>query len=138
MLPAACAALPTAIPSSTHAKRVDAFTLSLLHSFTHSLFRRRQYFAISVRLHARHHAGPLHLLDEPRGAVVADAQMPLHQRDGRAAGLEHYLHSLIVERIGFGIAFLQPAELATLLLAALQQTFDVLRLTAGFQVLDHF
>src|SRR6185436_4111492 len=119
MLPAACVALPTAIPSSTRAKRVNAFTLSLLYSFTHSLFCPRQYFAISIRLHARHHTGPLHLLDEPRGTVIANAQMALHQRDGCAAGFEHDLHSLIVKGIGFGIAFLQPAEFAGLLLAAL-------------------
>src|SRR6185503_3204221 len=130
MLPAACAVPPATIPSNTKAKRVHVFNATLLLSL---LFCRRQYFPVSIRLHARYHAGPLHLLDEARGTVIANAQMALHQRDGRATGLEHDLHGLIVERIGFDITLLQPSELAALLFAALQQTLDVLRLAARLQ-----
>src|SRR5690242_2429276 len=48
---------------------------------------RRQYFAVAVGLHRGNQAGALHLLDQSRGAVVADPQMSLYQRDRRAAGL---------------------------------------------------
>src|SRR5450759_4849548 len=61
---------------------------------------RRQHFAVAVRLHCRHHAGAFHLLDQPRRAIVADAQMALHERNRGAPRLEHDLNRLIVERIG--------------------------------------
>ena len=47
--------------------------------------RGHQHLAIAVRLHRRDQPGALHLLDQARCAVVADAQMPLHQRDRRRA-----------------------------------------------------
>ena len=41
--------------------------------------RRNQYFPITVALHRRDKSCPFHFFDQPRGTVVPDAQMPLHQ-----------------------------------------------------------
>src|SRR5690348_10173854 len=43
-----------------------------------------------------HDALLLHLLDEPRGAVVADAELALDPRDRRVARRRHDVHGLVV------------------------------------------
>ena len=42
----------------------------------------------------------LHVLEQPRGPVVADPQVPLHQRDRGPPVLDHDLDRLVVQRIG--------------------------------------
>src|SRR2546423_6692673 len=64
-------------------------------------FGGNQHLPVAIRLHRRHHAGALHVLDQARSAVVADAQMPLHQRDRRPARAQHDVDRLVVERIFF-------------------------------------
>src|SRR5258708_4863191 len=63
--------------------------------------RGDEQLAIAVGGHLRDQTGAFHVLDQARSAVVADAQVPLHERDGCAAVLEDDLHGLVVERIGF-------------------------------------
>src|SRR5690606_10436658 len=58
-----------------------------------------QHFAAAVGIHGGHHAGNLHGLDQPRGAVVTDAQLALHRGDRRLAAVEHKGHRFIVEGI---------------------------------------
>ncbi len=102
-----------------------------------ALRRRHQHFAVAVGLHRRHEARALHLLDQTRGAVVADAQVPLHERDRRPPGLEHDRHRLVVHRIGFGVgAFDRHAVGVVACDAAFEQSLDVLRLAQLLQVLD--
>src|SRR5450759_308154 len=64
-----------------------------------------QHFAVAVRLHRRDHARMLHLLDQARRAVVADPEVPLHQRDGSATRAQYDFHRLIVKGIGLAARF---------------------------------
>ena len=57
---------------------------------------RCDHFAIAVALHSRDDTCGLHLLDQSRGTVVADAQIALHQRDRRPAGFDHDFHRLVI------------------------------------------
>src|SRR5476649_2862364 len=71
------------------------------------LFRaggRHQDFPVAVRLHRRDDTAIFHLFKQTRRTVVADAQMALHQRDRGAPILQHYLHHLIVHRVGLAAA----------------------------------
>src|SRR5579875_1616885 len=67
------------------------------------LARGREDLAVAVRRHGGHETRILHLLQEPRGAVIADAQVPLHERNRRAPVLDHDLDRLIVQGIGLAI-----------------------------------
>src|SRR5205809_4281976 len=68
-------------------------------------FRGYQHLAIAVRLHGRYESRLLHLLDQACGAVVADAQMALNERDRRAPRAHHDLYGLIVKRVGLSPLF---------------------------------
>src|SRR5260370_16499070 len=49
---------------------------------------------------SRHHdTFVLHLVDHPRGAVIADPEPALDHRDRRLPGLQHYTHGLVVKLI---------------------------------------
>src|SRR5699024_10354638 len=95
----------------------------------------RQYFAATAALHRADETGVLHLLDEPRGAVVADTQAPLHVGNGSLAGFGDNGDRLIVERIIFNIVTVAGAAFGVDA-AAVQNFVDVLRLGNLFQVLD--
>src|SRR5438270_63831 len=58
-----------------------------------------QHLPVAVRLHRGDHASALHVPDQPRGAVVADAQVPLHERDRRPTRTQHDVHRLAAERV---------------------------------------
>ena len=60
--------------------------------------------AVAVGGHAGYESGFLHLFQQAGGAVVADAQVALHERDGRPAVLQHDGHGLIVHGIGLATA----------------------------------
>src|SRR2546430_11445090 len=68
-------------------------------------FRGHQHLAIAVRLHGRYESRLLHLLDQACGAVVADPQMALNERDRRAPRAHHDLYGLIVKRVGLSPLF---------------------------------
>lgn len=55
--------------------------------------------ALAALVHGAHQAGLFHVLDQPRGAVVADLQVALHQRDAGLAVLQHDLDRLVVQRV---------------------------------------
>ena len=54
--------------------------------------------------HAGYESGFLHLFQQSRGAVVADAQVALDQRDRRAAVLQHDADRLVVHRVVLAVA----------------------------------
>src|SRR5258708_19463622 len=58
-----------------------------------------QNLPVAVRLHGRNHAGSFHILDQARRAVIADAQVALHQRDGGPSGAQNDLDRLVVKGI---------------------------------------
>jgi len=57
--------------------------------------------AIAVGRHRRDQPRALHVFDEARGAVVADAKVALHEGDRGTAVLQDDLDGLVVEGIGF-------------------------------------
>lgn len=61
--------------------------------------RRHQDFTVAIGLHGRYQTALLHLFQQPRGAVVADAQVTLHQRDRSPAMLEDHGHGLVVHLV---------------------------------------
>ena len=67
--------------------------------------------------------------------------MALHQRNGRAAVLEHHFAGLVVHGVRLGVAAdagdAARAFRAVAIQAALEQAFDVVRLALGLQALDH-
>src|SRR5690606_41510037 len=76
-----------------------------------ALLGRNDDFTVAVAAHRRHQAGTLHLLDQARRAVVADAQVALHQRDRWPSGLDDDFHRLVVERVRLAVATLPaPTE----------------------------
>src|SRR2546428_4732615 len=82
---------------------------------------RKQRYALTRTAHPdlswtgaigwHHHPIALHLLDHPRGPVVADSQPPLDHRDRRLPGLDHDSHCLVVEVV----ALIHGASLAVVL-----------------------
>src|SRR5438105_14463715 len=70
-----------------------------------SLLRRpgRQHIARAIGLQRAHEPRLLHAFQQPRGAVVADLQPPLHVRYGGLALGRHDPHRLVVQRILLGI-----------------------------------
>jgi hypothetical protein len=70
-------------------------------SFLSNKYLLDEDLAIAVRGHRRDEPGALHVLDEARGAVVADAKVSLHEGDGGTAVLQDDLDGLVVEGIGF-------------------------------------
>src|ERR1035437_8668602 len=71
-----------------------------------------QNFAVAVRLQRRDHARVLHLLDQARLSGVAEAQVPLHQRDGSTTRAQYDFHRLIVKGIGLAARFACAVRLA--------------------------
>ena len=64
-----------------------------------------QHLALADMVRGRDHALILHLLHQPRGLVVADAQLPLDVGGRALAILDHDRHRLIVQRVlAVGIA----------------------------------
>src|SRR3989304_2074976 len=111
----------------------------LRHAVWASLGLRRHYpLAVAVRLHRRDEPRTFHLFDQTRSAVVADAQMPLYQRNRRAPRAQHNLDRLVVERIGFAVCGLACAVLAACAdFGFLEHALQVLRLAHGLEVVDH-
>src|SRR5688500_2023778 len=97
--------------------------------------RGNQHLAVAVRLHGRDHAGSLHVLDQASGAVVADAQVALYQRDRRTAGAQHDVASLVVQRVF--LARRQAVDRRLFRDFRLQHFLDVLGLGQRLQMLDH-
>src|SRR2546430_7757168 len=70
-----------------------------------SLLRRRgrQHIARAIGLQRAHQPRLLHAFQQPRGAVVADLQPPLHVRYGGLALGRHHAHRLVVQQVLLGI-----------------------------------
>src|SRR5262245_19784773 len=59
----------------------------------------RQDFPLADPVRCAHHAFLFHPLDDPRGAVIADLQIALHETRGRLAFAAHQRNRLIVEPV---------------------------------------
>ncbi len=91
------------------------------------------------------HAAALHLVDQPSGTGIAQAQLALQQRHGRLARIQHYLDRLREHLVGFALVLVVAAVCGALsggarlpldLLNHLVVIF-VLRLLGALQKLDH-
>src|SRR5690606_40402868 len=69
-----------------------------------SLPSGNQDFTIAVGLHGRDQPCLFHLLEQPGGPVVADAQITLHGRVGSTPVLLHQFDRLIVQRDGYCVS----------------------------------
>ena len=49
------------------------------HPHPSPLPARRQHIPVAIALHGRYQSGALHFFDQAGGAVVTDAQLPLHR-----------------------------------------------------------
>src|SRR5574337_801805 len=132
----ACSASPAAADSAASASAAAATRRRAALLVT----PRHQQLAVAVGRHRRHQPRLLHLLEQPRGAVVADAQVALHERDRRLAVLEHDRDRLVVHRVGLAVAAGRAVAVRALGVrverAALEDAFDVVRLALRLQVLD--
>ncbi len=82
------------------------------------------------------------MFQQAGGAVVTDAQVALHQRDGRAAVLQHDAHRLVVHRVGLAASTARHVgggDVAALAVhsAAFENAFDVVGLALRLQIVDH-
>src|SRR5438105_1754512 len=103
-----------------------------------ALARRYQNLAIAVGLHGRDHPGALHLLDQTRCPVVADAQMALHQRYRGPPRLQHYRHRLVIHRVGLRATRVDAdAILAAAFGARFEDAVQILGTALRLKVFDH-
>src|SRR5690606_17772281 len=95
---------------------------------------------IAIGLHGRYQTRLLHLLEQARGPVVPNAQMPLYRRNGCTAVLQDDFDGLVVQRVGLGVRKARDAAYAVAgfaLECALEQALDIVGFALLFQVLDH-
>src|SRR6185437_6023410 len=105
--------------------------------------RWRDHFPLPIVLRRRHHALLLHLLDQARGAVIADSQVPLHARNRRASAGRHDLDGAVVQRVVVARTFLfrEAGFIDDLAVGQrlhfFEHPIDVIRRTLRAQPLDH-
>ena len=90
--------------------------------------------------HAADHAGVFHVFEQARGALVADAQVALYQRDAGLAVLEHDFHCLVVHGVLFSPAKAAERIICNISLAidraAFEHAFDVVGFAVFFEERD--
>src|SRR5262245_38414726 len=97
---------------------------------------RDEHLSIAIGLHRRYDSGPLHVLDQARGPVVADPQVTLHERDGGPARPHDDIVGLIVQRVLLARRFtFAPAR--GFLHRRLEHIADVFGFREALQVLDY-
>src|SRR3569833_1557358 len=91
--------------TSTPASVSFALSMQALGLTPASIFHRprRDHFAHTNGLQRTDHAGPLHLFDHARGAVVADLEAALDAGDRRTPRFDDELHGLIIKWIALGV-----------------------------------
>src|SRR5207249_2078152 len=109
----------------------------------HSLLRNlilagwNEDLPVPVGLHSRYEAGALHLLDESRRPVVADAKVALHQRYRRPARLENERYRLVVHRVRFAARAIDgQIVFAVAVRSTIENPIEILRTALRLQVLD--
>src|SRR5215467_7427638 len=120
-----------AATGATGAASSTVTTVSPISRTSFLRWRGRQHIACPVRLQRTDQARKLHRLQQPRRAVVANLQAPLHVGDRRLPLGRDDAHRLVVERIGFRVLAVAAAAFAVLAAEAGNR-----RLRAGEHLLD--
>src|SRR3569623_300045 len=101
---------------------------------------RRDHFAHTIGLQRTDHAGPLHLFDHARGAVVADLEAALDAGDRRTPRFGDELHGLIIKWIALGVTAHFACETGAAvadIAFAIQNFVEIIGRAAHFELLDH-
>ncbi len=94
--------------------------------------RRRQHLAVAVVPLLADDALRLHLFDDARGAVIADAELALYAGDGGAAFIHHEIHRLVKQRIQLFVAVHPATGTALAIFAAAENALFILGPLARF------
>src|SRR3569833_4028342 len=128
--------------TSTPASVSLAFSMQALGLTPASIFHRprRDHIAHTIGLQRTDYAGPLHLFDHARGAVVADLEAALDAGDRRAPRFGDELHGLIIKWSALGVTAHFACETGAAVADIafdIQNFVEIIGRAAHFELLDH-
>src|SRR5690606_26379121 len=95
-----------------------------------------QDLAFAAGGHGRHQSGHLHGLQHARGAVIAYAQVALHQGDACLVVFHDHGHGAVVHGVSLGVV-IPIAQAIGVGAAAVEHTFHVVGLALLLEEFDH-